>query len=348
MAKQKITIIDALKALKASSGQAVQGELRQINIETEKEFCDMKITNCGHMCLPLSALDLGERRTAIQSTDYTQSSEIVDFAESLQPKSILAQLGAKFLTGLGPNALVPVAEGTTVAWEGEVDEGHDANPTVTSHQPKPLRIGAFIAVSNTVLVQTRNNPQVNNFINNEIILAIISAVEAAAINGSGIGQPKGLLKYTGIGSIETAADGMVPVKEHLIALEKAVALQNADSGQLAFLTNPLVRAKLKNMPLDNKSGVWDFNLNNTLMGYKAGVTTSVPSNLTKGVGTDLSAIIFGNFADLLLLQWGGFDVVMDPYSLKNFNTTFFTINTYWNTVVKREKSFAAMVDVITE
>jgi hypothetical protein len=41
----------------------------------------------------------------------------------------------------------------------------------------------------------------------------------------------------------------------------------------------------------------------------------VPSNLTKGTATAIcSAIIFGNFADLVIGLWGGLDLMVDPYS----------------------------------
>ena len=83
------------------------------------------------------------------------------------------------------------------------------------------------------------------------------------------------------------------------------------------------------------------------MGYKAGVTTSVPNDLTKGSATALSAIIFGNFSDMKLLQWAGFDIVVNPYTNAKTNQLEIVINSFWDVLIRRAVSFAAMKDAIT-
>ena len=40
----------------------------------------------------------------------------------------------------------------------------------------------------------------------------------------------------------------------------------------------------------------------------------MPSNLTKGTGTNLSAIIYGNWADLIIGYWSAFDLLVNPYA----------------------------------
>ena len=59
----------------------------------------------------------------------------------------------------------------------------------------------------------------------------------------------------------------------------------------------------------------------TMMGYRIAQTSNVPSNLTKGsTSGSCSAMIFGNFNDLLIGQWGGTDVLVDPYQGSNSGT----------------------------
>jgi len=83
------------------------------------------------------------------------------------------------------------------------------------------------------------------------------------------------------------------------------------------------------------------------MGYKAGVSTQVPSDLTKGTGTALSAIIFGNWNDLMIGQWGGLDIVVDPYTLATTNMLRVVANSWWDVALRHPESFAAMVDAVT-
>ena len=44
------------------------------------------------------------------------------------------------------------------------------------------------------------------------------------------------------------------------------------------------------------------------------VLNNVPSNLSKGSGSNLSAILFGRFSDLLIGQWSGIEIETDPYT----------------------------------
>lgn len=82
-------------------------------------------------------------------------------------------------------------------------------------------------------------------------------------------------------------------------------------------------------------------------GYNAAVTNAVPSDLTKGSGTALSAIIFGNFADLLIGMWGGLDLTVDPYSNSTSGTLRIVALQDVDVAVRHAASFAAATDVVT-
>ena len=49
----------------------------------------------------------------------------------------------------------------------------------------------------------------------------------------------------------------------------------------------------------------------TLAGYPLASSNVVPSTL--GTGTDESALIFGNWSDLILGYWSAFDLLVNPY-----------------------------------
>jgi len=53
-------------------------------------------------------------------------------------------------------------------------------------------------------------------------------------------------------------------------------------------------------------------------GAMCGVSNQVPSTLTKGDAVGVcSAIIYGNWADLIIAQWGMLDIIVDPYTASN-------------------------------
>ena len=270
------------------------------------------------------------------------------FIEPLKAKMVLSKLGAQYLTGLSGNFNMPAGTAATATWEGEIDANADAGISFSKKSFGPNRLGAIIAIAKQLLFQSSMDAQL--FAQNEILSAIARAVEAAAINGAGTGNiPEGILNTAGIGSVVGGTDGAAPTLAHIIDLETQVAVANADVGNLGYLTNPKVRGKLKQTPKDpGSSGLMVYGDGNTpLNGYQAGITTQVPSNLTKGASAGIcSAIVFGNFKDLLIGQWGGMDIVVDPYTKKNNAEIELSVNSWWDVLVRRAQSFAAMLDAL--
>jgi HK97 family phage major capsid protein len=179
-------------------------------------------------------------------------------------------------------------------------------------------------------------------------------IQAAVINGAGSDEPTGILQTSGIGSVAGGTNGAAPTYEHMVDLESAVAAANADVGALAFLTNAKVRGKLrKTQEFSGTDGEPVYTSGRepglgTILGYDAWVTNSVPSTLTKGSASGVcSAVLFGNFSDLILGFWGGLDITVDPYSLSTTGARRVVAFQEVDVAVKRVASFAAMKDALT-
>lgn len=352
--------------LRAVNSFVTKGKLEGFELEMDqearKEANELALSVKGHIAIPSKvAVDkrrielLKEKRASITAGSYDGTSggsviqtPVTDFISALYAKNVLLGLGARLATGLVGNVSIPKSGGASVAWEGETDINADGAPTLTSVTAQPHRLGAYADISKTVLMQ-QGNYDMEAIVREDIINAINKALQDAAIEGGGTGEPTGILGTSGIGSVAAGDNGGEPTSSHVISLENEVSIDDADIGQLAYLTNPKVRAKLKNTPLDAGSGrfVWTLEEAGNLMGYKAGVTTSVPSDLTKGGGSSLSALIFGNFADLMMLQWGGLDIIVDPYTRAKYNEVELVINSFWDVIIRRAVSFAAAKDLIT-
>jgi HK97 family phage major capsid protein len=175
----------------------------------------------------------------------------------------------------------------------------------------------------------------------DMIMAIAQAVEIAAIYGTGANsQPLGLLN-AGITDI-SATNGAAPDWASVVNLETKVSTVNALLGSLGYLTNTKVRGVLKQtakMGNTIAQPIWGEG-GNPLNGYQAAVTNNVPSNLTQGTGTGLSALAFGNFRDLLIGQWGGLDITADPYTKAKQGQIVLTVDSFWDVALRRLASFA--------
>ena len=88
---------------------------------------------------------------------------------------------------------------------------------------------------------------------------------------------------------------------------------------------------------------------NSLYGYPIRFTTDVPSDLTKGTSSGVcSALIVGDFSQLLLASWGNSpDVLVDPYSSSSDGTVKIVIFNEIDAAVRNAQSFAITVDYTT-
>jgi hypothetical protein len=86
-----------------------------------------------------------------------------------------------------------------------------------------------------------------------------------------------------------------------------------------------------------------------LLNYPVYGSNNVPSNLDKGDAEGIcSALIFGNWADILIGQFGaGTDIIVDRFSKATTGITRIVANSYVDVAVRRAASFAAMKDALT-
>lgn len=286
----------------------------------------------------------GQNVTAAADGGNLVQSEPLVYIEALRSALVMAQMGVSYLTGLVGN--VPIAKGSALSasWSGETDEVAASKKSIAKTEMSPKRLAITTAYSKQLLEQTSGD--VDALIMSDMVQAHASALEQAAIQGGGANEPVGILSTVGIGSVVIGADGGAITWPKLVELETKVAGNNAALGSLGYLTNSKVMGQLKIIERAANTARFLYE-NGEANGYKVAVTNNVPSNLTKGNGADLSAMIFGNFKDLLIGQWGGLDIVVDPYTLKKKGEIETTINAFHDVYVRRTESFAAVKDLTT-
>lgn len=272
-----------------------------------------------------------------------------NFIELLRNKLAVAGLGAQFLSGLVGNIAIPrQTAGATAYWVAENGAPTESQQAFDQVTMSPKTVGAYTDISRKLLLQS--SIDVEGFVRNDLATVLALAIDLAAVNGTGASnQPTGILNTSGIGSVAGGTNGLAPTWDHIVDLETQVAVANADIGSLGYLTNGKVRGKLKRT-FENGAGsdkVWqkgDLPLN----GYAAGVSNQVPSNLTKGTSSGVcSAILFGNFADLIIGQWGSLDLMVDPYTGSTAGTVRVVALQDVDIAVRHAESFAAMKDALT-
>lgn len=269
----------------------------------------------------------------------------LQYQEALRKRLVLTQAGATYVGGLVGNITLIDGAGVSVSWEGENAEVADTKKAFSTREAKPKRCAVNVPISKQLAIQSSFD--VDALILNDIYAAHAEALETAALNGSGTGQPTGLLNTTGINTVDLGTNGEKPTFAHLVQLETEIALKDADQASLAYITNPKVRGLLKTtLKSTGVSGyIWE---NNEVNGYAAYVSNLVPSDLTKGSSDKkASAILFGDWSKLWIMSWGGLDLVVDPYTLKKQGAYEVTLNAYHDIFVRRKEAFAVIKDALT-
>lgn len=268
------------------------------------------------------------------------------YMNDLKERLIVNQLGATVLTDLVGTVPFISSNNFTGGWGAEGDEASIEKVAFTKVNLVPHRNWVAGTISKDLLRQTSKD--VENLIKNKLMSCHAEMIDKAAFTGTGSnGQPTGILNTSGVSKVSGGTNGAAPTWKNVVALETAVNSENANRGKLGYATNAKVVGTLKTTEKATGTARFLIEDGKTLNGYPMEWSNLVPSNLTKGSGTALSALIFGNWEDLVVAAWGGIDIVIDPYTSARKAEINMVLNAWNDVKVVEPKSFAAMVDVVT-
>jgi len=304
--------------------------------------------------MPLKRASSGQNATtAADGKNLIQEMPLL-FIEGLRNSLLLPGMGANFLTGLQGDLPISIGGTFSASWLAEDGQASTTKMTYGKKTITPKRLQAVGSLTYQLLKQS--SIDVEALVEREIIDALAQALQTAAINGSGESpEPTGILQVSGIGSVAGGTNGAAPSWANILNLETEVAQDNAlfNPQFAAYLSNAKVRGKLKGTFKNATYGeipVWEPGSGpgvGEMNGYPALVTNAVPSTLTKGSSSSVcSAIIFGVWNQLFIGQWGGYDIIVDPYSRSDYGEVKISVIGHHDVGVGHPESFAAMVDAL--
>lgn len=278
------------------------------------------------------------------------------FIDILRNKAAVMQLGATFLPGLVGKVEIPRQSGVSATqWIQETGTVTGSNATFDKVALDMKTIAAKSFVSRNMLRQVTMS--VENFVRNELATSIALAIDLAALSGSGSGsEPKGLAFQTGILTVEGGTNGAAITFDHLIDMETKVADANADGTSMAYLANAVTIGALKKIKDANNNYIWKpivgasrNAIPGEVNGYPVARSNQARKNLTKGTSSGVcSEIFFGNWADLLIGEWGVLEILPNPYSAAAYDNGGLEIRALQSVdiAVRHPESFCRMADVL--
>ncbi|MHC0441607.1 phage major capsid protein [Flavobacterium sp. 3-210] len=266
--------------------------------------------------------------------------------EYLRPAPLIEKMGIVVTTGLKGNLRYPVNEGGIIAtWEGETDKTDGTANKYGYVDSIPKRVSVTVPISLLNIMQSSEDLEKQTV--DDILLAVGNAIDVAFVNGSGTGQPLGVLNHTGVNTVATGTNGSAPTWDNLVDMETAIFVENASAAKMNYLVNPKTRGKLKKTKHDAGDLNYLMDKSGEVNGYPSFTSNHVPSNLTKGTGTNLSAGIFGDFTQGRVNIWGFMDISVDDKSRKNEGLIEVTANVFVDVVIRQPKAFAIAKGWIT-
>jgi HK97 family phage major capsid protein len=345
--KKEVKRFSLAKFIREAAAGNLQGFELEMSQEAEKELRAAGQTLSGvgipTILLGCRTFDNNNVTTATEGAEFAAITEW-SYIEALRDAMLGAKLGVRYIPGMQGNARIVKGGGVTASWYAEEAAAAKTKESFSTVDMTPHRLQILGGYTYDLLKQAAL--PVERILWDELIRAHAQALDAAIFNGSGSdGQPTGVLATSGIGDVAGGENGAAINYANVVKLETAVGNANGLFGRLAYVTNSKVAGSMKstaqvaNFP---RYIMEDGRAN----GFDVHVSNAIPSNLTKGSASGIcSAMIFGNWEEVLVPQWGGLDMIIDPLSQKGKGVVEMCAIAYHDICVRRPGCFAAIKDI---
>jgi HK97 family phage major capsid protein/HK97 family phage prohead protease len=234
----------------------------------------------------------------VQTTLLTGS-----FIDILRNRATIMSLG-RVLGGLVGNIDIPKqVSGATGYWLGEDDDATETGAELGQNSMSPKTVAGFTEFTRKLAMQS--SLDVEAMLRADLAIGMALTLDKAGYYGTGTAhQPLGLANVTGINAVAFGAAGQ-PTFPELVAMETAIALDNADVNGMSYVANAGFRGHAKTTLKFAAAGsatLWEPG--GQVNGYGCAITNQV----------NAGDVFFGNFADFIIALWGGLEITVDPYS----------------------------------
>jgi HK97 family phage major capsid protein len=309
--------------------------------------------------------DLSRKREMSTSNDqlggYLVPNQVLSsfFIELLRPNIVTEKLGATVMPNLtgSPVEIPRQIGGATAFWTGENQAITPSDSTVGQIALQPRQISALVKMSSRL--QRMSVPAAEGIVRKDMGMAIAEAIDLAALRGTGAsGEPIGIANTVGINTVALGTNGGSFDFSAADLMRQALAEKNALKGNMGYAMSPLISGKMRRERIaqfsNQADGAYvvlpmsDAELGDRL-GFKWEETTQIPTNLSKGSGTNLSEIYFSNWAELIIGMWLGLELDASRQAGTAFQT-----NQVWlkataevDVALRHVESFTLISDALT-
>ena len=332
---RNFSLMKAIRAMANPTDRNAQAEA-EFEFEASREAAKRTGVDPQGLYMPIDVMRSWGQRDLNTSDDSAMVAEAYrggDFNDVLRNASSVMDAGATMLTGLQGDVKIPkkTAASTAAFIASEGGASSESEPTFGQVTMTPKTIGAFTDITRLMMMQS--SLDIENLVRNDLSSGIALAIDNGALQGSGSsGNPTGIKNTSGINAPTNFAAAN-PTFAEVVAMETAVAEDNALMGNLAYILPASMAGALKTTAKDSGSGQFVLQ-GGEMNGYRA----IVSNQCTAG------DLYFGNFADLLIGMYGGLDITVDPFTASTSGTVRIVALQTVDVAVRHAVSFAVNND----
>jgi HK97 family phage major capsid protein len=227
------------------------------------------------------------------------------FIDLLRARSRAAQLGMTMLSNLVGNVSIPKLTGAATAYwlANEATSITESQQTIGQLALAPKTLGAYTELSRLLMLQS--TPAAEALVMNDLAKVLALAIDLAVFEGSGSsGQPTGISLTAGIGSVTGTSIDLAKC----IEFQTDLATGNALADGCAYITTPAVAGLMKGRARISSTDSLTLWSGSVLDGSIEGFPATTSTQLTA------ASMIFGDFSQVVLAEWGMLEIALNPYA----------------------------------
>lgn len=272
-------------------------------------------------------------------------------ADALRPATVLGRAGASFVGGLDSRLRVAATVvGSTGYWVDEYSAPPATTPTIGGIDVHPHTLCATGSYTAMLFAETLNKGSVraDDFLLRDQLAAVLAELDRSALVGNGGLELLGVARTTGVDAVSAGANGAAPNADHLWSMLQAVLEAGATLDRVSWVFSPRAARKLASTPalVGGDRPLFDPD-RGTLLGARVFITSNMPDDLVRGSsGPNCSAIICGDFTQLLIGLFGPVRTVLDPFTLAREGVVRATTSILAGIAVRQPTVFSVMLDAL--
>jgi len=277
--------------------------------------------------------------------DFVAEDFIPSLIEFLRNALMVRAAGATVLTGLQGNVVIPKQVGPTTAfWLTEI--GAVTPSDLLTHQIglRPRRLAAQTVYSRQLVIQS--SLDVEALIRSDLANTMAQEIDRTALFGNPTlnpNSPRGIFGLVGLAP-ETIdpTDNVQQVTFqanwddlYLSYIEFVVALaqQNMPMSRPAWIVSPATWGRAMGTPKFPNTG-FPIVDGESVLGYPFLRTNQIPMT-----GAFADRVVFGDWAQLLIGQWAGLEMIVDPYTRAGNAQIVVTVNQFADLNFRYRRAF---------